>query len=167
MITQLELLGEKLYGCKKFRIIQLAFFLIAFTYIMLWTHEAFHYYYATAVLNANAYIKYHPIKVMGWCCSEKEDLIYCTIGGLGTALFFFLLYFFAAAFPNRLSLPYDISLFWCFFVQLVYTPLEAASYFYPELLKYTSVPIAIAMLITIKIYLRKTIEFIRIGQGGM
>jgi hypothetical protein len=164
MITQLELLGEKLYRCRKFRIIQLAFFLIAFTYVMLWAHEAFHYYYATAILNADAYIKYHSIKVMGWCYSGKEDLIYHTIGGLGTALFFFLFYFFAAAFPNRLSLPYDVSLFWCFFVQLIYTPLEVASYFYPELLKHTPIVTVIAIFITTKIYFKKVVEYIRWGN---
>jgi hypothetical protein len=133
-------------------------------YIALWCHEFWHYWYATAILHdTKAYIQYHPLKIAGWCVIYKSDLWVYAIGGLGTAAVFFIFWFFAASFPNRLSLPWDFSLIYVTLSELFYAPIEVLGLYYGHtwLYNYVWVIAITALAIVLKTYWVRIVEYLR------
>jgi len=124
MIDTIEQFGEQQYNKLWFRTVLLIFFFLFHCYIALWVHEFWHYWWGSVIDGAKCYIVYAPFGVRGWTYCGEFSLANYAIGGLGTAVVFFIYWFFAASFPSKLSLPYDLSLFYVVVNQLLYTPFE-------------------------------------------
>ena len=166
VLDALESFGERMYEKQWYRVIVLVFISMFIAYTSLWCHEFFHYWYATAIAKGNAYIMYHPTKLIGYCYTDVHDLMEYAIGGLGTAIVYFLFWFFAASFPHKLSLPFDMSLFYVVVLNLIYFPFETIGlgmgYGWIYDIGFNAAPI-VSIIVTVTLYLPRLEEYIEVG----
>lgn len=169
VLDRIESFGERMYRHRWYRVLMLVFIFFFVEYTALWCHEFMHYWYATAILKTKAYIQYYPSGMMGWCYVESSDVMLYFIGGAGTALLYFVFWFLAASFPNKLSLPFDVSLFYVSLWNFLYAFVEAYTLGmgHPELYEYlSSIVHMTAIVVTLYLYLDRVIEFIEVGSDG-
>jgi len=164
-LTKIENFGERQYKKAWFRAALIIFFFIFHCYIALWVHEFWHYWYGTVVDGKSCYIKYAPFGIRGFTYCNDFSLGNYAIGGLGTAVAFFIYWFFAASFPSKLSLPYDLSLFYVVINQLFYTPFEVIGLGlgYGWVYNFYWLASVLAGVVVIYIYGGRIIEYIGIG----
>jgi len=167
ILDKIEKFGEKMYRSSLFRIFMLLFFIIFHLYIALWLHEFFHYWYGTAVDHASCYVVYELQGIRGYTVCNYISLGNFAIGSLGTALVFSIYWFFAAAFPSRLTLPYDMSLFLVITINLFYFPFEFIGLGLGQywLYGYYWIGEVIALVATLYTYLDRMVWFIIRGDA--
>jgi len=162
MIDAIERFGEQLYRKWWFRALLLIFFFLFHCYVALWVHEFWHYWWGSLIDETKCHIVYAPFGIRGWTYCGRFSLANYAVGGLGTAVVFFIYWFFAASFPSKLSLPYDLSLFYVVVNQLIYTPFEVAGLGlnHPEIYQFYWLSTAASFIFVIVIYLDRIKKFV-------